>query len=434
MRSLLGDEYNDFVQAMHTPAPVSVRINKGKDAVEMNTDGIVPWCANGFYLPERKRFTFDPLFHAGAYYVQEAASMFLHHALAGYIEKPVRCLDLCAAPGGKSTLLCDMLPDESMLVCNETVRSRSNILYENIIKWGRSFTIITNNDAAELGRLAGFFDIIVADLPCSGEGMFRKDARSIDEWSVNNVNLCAARQRRIVCDVWKALRPGGIFVYSTCTYNIEENEENIHFIMENLGAEPLTIPVEGSWKISGSLKYNIPVARFFPHRTRSEGFFLCLLRKTDDDMPVRKTKPEKKRNSTYSPPRDLLIAPERFDIEASGTSIKAIPRVHRNDFSYLTENLRIIYSGIHLGELKGKDFIPAHALSMSIDLNKESFTSAELSRDEAIRYLQKETFLLNTEKGYVLISYNNLPLGFIKHLGSRFNNLYPQEWRIRSRE
>jgi len=248
--SLLGDDgWRALEAALLEVAPVSLRVNVAKGRTRLEAEA-VPWCETGYYLPERIPFTFDPLLHAGAYYVQEASSMFLEQAVRAYVHEAVTCLDLCAAPGGKSTHLCSLLPADSLLVCNEVIRSRSYILAENITKWGYPNTLVSNDDPASLGRLTRFFDLIVADLPCSGEGLFRKDAGSTSEWSLANVNLCAARQRRIIHDVWDALKPGGLLIYSTCTYNTEENEDNIRYIKNELGAEVLPLPVDATWQLT----------------------------------------------------------------------------------------------------------------------------------------------------------------------------------------
>lgn len=448
-RTLLGPAYDCLEAALRTDAPVSIRINRRKGTSAPCQGEPVAWCPDGYYLPERLTFTFDPLFHAGAYYVQEASSMFLEQAIRTYLASTttadgpsaaVDCLDLCAAPGGKSTHLLSVLPEGSLLVSNEVIRSRSHILAENVTKWGNPNHIVVNNDPEEIGRLTHRFDIIVADVPCSGEGMFRKDTDSTGEWSVSNVELCAARSRRIVHDIWHALRPGGLLVYSTCTYNTEEDEENIHYFIEELGAEPLFIPVDAGWQITGPLKYEHPVYRFFPHRTRGEGFFLAALRKPEgerEELRLKtKGKKEKGKNSPAIPPvvNDWLTVPERFRLEMREDWVQAIPAAHYDTCQLIASRLRIVTAGIRLGEVKGKDLLPAHALAMSTELRREAFTSVEIGWEEAVRYLKKEVLLLpgETPKGYVLVCYEGYPLGFVKHLGNRANNLYPQEWRIRS--
>jgi len=445
-KELLKEEYDAFEEALNTQPPVSIRINPHKrtDA----TYDAVPWCKTGYYLPERPSFTFDPLFHAGTYYVQEAASMFLEQAILEIMkhtgQKAVTALDLCAAPGGKSTHLLTLLPEGSLLVSNEVVRSRSMILAENITKWGLPDNVVTNSDPEAFGRLTHMFDIIVADLPCSGEGMFRKDTASRDEWSVDNVKLCASRQRRIIYDVWDALKPEGWMIYSTCTFNTEENEENVIALANELGAKLIAIPTEKDWNIAGALCHDVPVCRFLPHRTQGEGFFIALMQKGSGN--TASSKPKYKHKPTTGIPetvKSLLSEPERFLFATTGSAsnakakagIFAIRKAHEEIYHALSEHLRIIYAGIHMGELKGKDFIPSVSLAMSTDINREAFPSVELSFEDAIRYLQREAIAMpeGTQMGNILVTYKNTPLGFVKNIGNRANNLYPQEWRIRSR-
>jgi len=291
MRRLLGDDYEAFERALEGAPTVSLRVNprKAADGREIPVEDRVPWCETGRYLTERPAFTFDPLLHAGAYYVQEAASMFLERAVGRYVTKPVVALDLCAAPGGKSTHLISTLPEGSLLVSNETIRSRSRVLAENMAKWGAPSVVVTQADAKDFGRLTHRFDLIVADMPCSGEGMFRKTPSARAEWSLEAVRLCAARQRRIVHDVWPALRPGGLFIYSTCTFNTEENEDNLRAFADTFGAEVLPVDAPEAWAVGGALTGTLPICRFWPHRTRGEGFTLAVIRKPDDG-PLRATR------------------------------------------------------------------------------------------------------------------------------------------------
>ncbi|NDV82435.1 rRNA cytosine-C5-methyltransferase [Bacteroides sp. 51] len=401
-RALLGDvEYKKLVSALAEEAPVSIRLNPRKQKeVEPSIDRErftpVPWCAGGYYLDERLTFTFDPLFHAGCYYVQEASSMFLEQAMRQHLNEPVTVLDLCAAPGGKSTHIRSLLPESSLLVANEVIRNRSQVLAENLVKWGHPDVMVTNNDPANFGKLEEFFDVILADVPCSGEGMFRKDSGAIEEWSPENVDVCWQRQRRIITDIWPCLKPGGILIYSTCTYNTKENEENVSWIIKELGAEPLSVSVPEDWGITGNLSEgDFPVYRFLPHKTKGEGFFLAVLRKEGEG-----------------------------EFERSGDK-EALVRKH----------LRVIKdSGVEPGTLKGKDLIPSHAQAMSLTLESETYPSCELTYEQAIAYLRREAIVLDASvpRGYILVMYRNLPLGFVKNIGNRANNLYPQDWRIRS--
>jgi 16S rRNA C967 or C1407 C5-methylase (RsmB/RsmF family) len=276
MQNLLGrDAWSDFAEALQQPAPVSIRYNRHKNAVPQDA-GEVAWCAMGRYLPARPAFTRDPLLHAGAYYVQEASSMFLEQAAVLWpVQAGVRVLDLCAAPGGKSTHLADLMPAGSLLVSNEAIRSRTAALSENLAKWGNPNVAVTHNDPKDFASLPDFFDVMLVDAPCSGEGLFRKEPVAAAEWSEAHIKLCAERQRRIVSDAWDALKDEGLLLYSTCTYNSEENEHNVRWITQHLGAAVVHVPLQAAWNITVN-EYGY---RFFPHKTKGEGFFISLMRK-----------------------------------------------------------------------------------------------------------------------------------------------------------
>lgn len=478
MRALMPDA-NDFLAALQTEQPVSVRLNslkldssphpetytftasypaarQGQGEVRLPLGSArVPWCETGYYLPNRPAFTFDPLFHAGCYYVQEAASMFLEQAMKQYVTAPCRMLDLCAAPGGKSSLASTLLPKGSLLVANEVIRQRSQVLAENLTKWGSPYTVVTNSDPADFGQLDDFFDVLLTDVPCSGEGMFRKDPVAVSEWSPQNVELCYQRQRRILSDVWPCLKPGGILTYSTCTYNLHEDEENIAWICQELGAEVLSLPVPADWGITGNLLNNdFPVYRFLPHKTRGEGLFMAVLRKTgtlqQETKPAtfrpsvspasrKKQKEGKQRAATF--PKEALQAmrswvldADSYEWTADNGQVNAFPLTHAEALQSLRQTVRIVQAGIQVGALKGKDLVPQHALAMSTALNPEAFAREEVDYTQAIAYLRKEAVSLRPEagRGFVLLTYRGFPLGFVKNIGNRANNLYPQEWRIRS--
>ncbi|MEG1686067.1 MAG: rRNA cytosine-C5-methyltransferase [Bacteroides sp.] len=438
---LLGDvEYALLEKALNENSPVSVRVNRKMPSQLFSCQHLdaVPWCADGYYLNERLTFTFDPLFHAGCYYVQEASSMFVEQALKQYICKPSVMLDLCAAPGGKSTHVRSMLPEGSLLVANEVIRNRSQVLSENIIKWGHPDVVVTNNDPSDFSRLTNFFDVILTDVPCSGEGMFRKDPASIEEWNVDNVNICYQRQRRIVADVWNSLKPGGILIYSTCTYNTKEDEENVRWISEELGAEVLPVATSAEWNIVGNLLgEDFHVAHFLPHRTRGEGFFLAVLRKIDGVSENFRKASSKKNNSPAIVPKqakEWLLHPQDYLLEVKGNNVVAFAKVHQEEYELLKDNLRIVYAGVVVGEIKGKDLLPHQSLAMSSELNLSAFPSVELTYLQSIAYLRKEAITLDVDipRGFVLLLYKGVALGFVKNIGNRANNLYPNEWRIRS--
>ena len=400
-RRIMGDErYNRFVGAFDNEAPVTIRVNP-RIAIDHgpwtmdHSDSQVPWCSEGYYLNDRPQFTFDPLLHAGCYYVQEASSMFVTHILRNVqcsstseAAKPItmvhgQCaLDLCAAPGGKSTALRSVLPDDCVLISNEPMGNRAQILLENVTKWGAPNHIVTNNYPRDFRKSKLKFDLILCDVPCSGEGMFRKDPNAISEWSAQNVEKCWQLQREIVADAWECLTPGGLLIYSTCTYNTKENEENIRWILDTYDAQVLDIPVDPSWNITGSLLdgFNEPVYRFIPGITRGEGLFVCALRKIS-------SKDEGGRSKEIS----------------SADIIK-------------NKNLKVLDPGILLP--------PSSLLSPKVDVDYA----------EALKYLRGEALVLppDTPRGIVTITYQGQALGPAKNIGNRANNLYPKPWRIKS--
>lgn len=446
-RQLLGDEqYPLFEQALGTEVPVSIRPNRMKCNLPVAGEP-VPWAPSGIYLEKRPTFTFDPLFHAGCYYVQEASSMFVERVLREYVQEPVVMLDLCAAPGGKSTLCRSALPEGSLLVANEVMRNRSQILAENLMKWGHPEVVVTNNDPADFTDLTHLFDVILTDVPCSGEGMFRKDQVAVDEWSLENVDICWQRQRRILSDIWPALKPSGLLIYSTCTFNREEDEDNVAWIARELGADVLEVPVEEAWGITGNLiGDSFPVYRFLPHKVKGEGFFLAILRKHAGEVETVEPRAEKKKKggkdvkgkapqlSVPKEAKDWLQIPGDYQLTINGTNVQAFPKSHETVYTLLQQYVKVIHAGITLGEMKGKDLIPHHSLAMSTALADGAFPKAEVTYEQAIAYLRKESLVLDAgiPRGYVLLTYQNIPLGFMKNIGNRANNLYPQEWRIRS--
>jgi 16S rRNA C967 or C1407 C5-methylase (RsmB/RsmF family)/NOL1/NOP2/fmu family ribosome biogenesis protein len=419
---LLGAEWPAFERAMHDAPPVCIRWNpaKGTWPAALADNDPVPWASHACYLPARPSFTLDPLFHAGCYYVQEASSMYLEQVVRQQVAGPVRALDLCAAPGGKSTQLLAVLPEGSLLVANEAIRARASVLVENLTKWGGAGKIITRNDPAEWAFFAGFFDLLVADVPCSGEGMFRKEAAAVREWSPAHVRLCAERQKRIIADSWPSLRPGGVLIYSTCTYNREENEENLAWICRTLGAEIVEAP-----------------RRFFPHRDRGEGFFMAALQKSSlpgNRQAFRAPKIPAIADPIAKREKARLQHPEKITVLPDAGRLLAFPTAYTADYFFLKQHLNILSAGITLGEQKGRDWIPAHALAVSGALAAGAFPRWAADRDEALRYLRREALPClppDLPLGYLMITYGGHPLGFIKNIGSRANNLYPSAWRIR---
>lgn len=412
-RKLFGEErYALFLKGLDQDSPTSIRLNTFK---LKENEGIsetlipqqIPWCKEGYYLNERPNFTFDPLLHAGIYYVQEASSMFLSHVLRQLIKHPVTMLDLCAAPGGKTTCARTAIPDGSLLFSNEPIGKRAQILAENIQKFGHPDIVVTNNYPRDYKKTKLVFDVIIADVPCSGEGMFRKDTQAIEEWSLQSVEKCCQLQRSIITDIWDNLRPGGILVYSTCTFNAHENEENVAWILNHYDAELIEIPVEKEWNITSSLIGNplndgrkFPVYRFIPGLTKGEGLFMAVLRKAGV-------------NENLNNPND--IRSDKIVAEAN-------------------KKLKVLVHGVKKNIEKGKNIIPDHSLALSIVGNKGKFPAIEIDYSTSIRYLRHEAIVLppDSPKGIVTLQYRGVPIGFAKNLGSRANNLYPQEWRIKS--
>ncbi len=439
MQVLLDQEFASFETALQAPAPVSIRVNTAKLGLPVALPP-VPWSRSGYYLKERPLFTLDPLLHAGGYYVQEASSMFLEQALRQTVDldTPLHVLDLCGAPGGKSTHLASLISSESLLVSNEVIRSRASILAENVAKWGSGNVVVTNSDPRDFSRLTSFFDVMVVDAPCSGEGMFRKDPRAVLEWSEENVRLCAQRQQRILTDVWEALKPGGVLIYSTCTWNEAENEQNIAWLSAQHDAESLPLALEESWGVVPSDFKGVAGYRFYPHRVQGEGFFMAVLRKAGKEERTLDTGRKKKPKLTTAGKKEKALVenwlqePEAFVFLQHNEIISAIPATLFDAADDLYQKLYVVYAGTELAEVNGKKLKPLQGLALSTHLNKAAFNTADLRLESAIRYLHKEDISLGSSGNeWVLLQYKHIPLGWAKRIGNRINNYYPKEWRIR---
>lgn len=423
--SFLGES---LLNALNTLSPVSLRKNPLKTIQEFANEKPVEWCKDAFYLPERISYTLEPLFHAGCFYPQEAGSMLLDHVLRSLpVPEIPKILDLCAAPGGKSTLIASYLKGSGLLVSNEVINQRAKILKENLTKWGVTNCIVTNNDPSEFDRLSGYFDVVVVDAPCSGEGMFRKDKDARSEWSPENVALCSGRQKRILSDSWKCIAENGFLIYSTCTFNESENEQNVEWLLSEFDAELISIKMPVSIKSGrrGIGYYGIPGI------SETEGFFIAVIQKKGVESVVNM----KKAKGNLTILKDLTEV-EKFCHTESNTffqwqdKILAVPEELEQDSRFIQSNFHIVKLGTMIGEISRKGIIPSHDLAMNPGLlNYED--RIELSRQEALRYLHGDTFSLEGKHGYQILTYKNEPLGWIKHLGNRFNNLYPKEWRIR---
>lgn len=427
----------DFINAhQNIGAPTSIRANPFKKYAPKNGSP-VPWCAEGYYLDERPSFTFDPLFHAGSYYVQEASSMFIAHILK-HIKpaEPVKILDLCAAPGGKSTLINSAMTADDLLVANEIIKTRVPVLADNLSRWGTANTIVTNNDPKDFNRLTGFFDIILVDAPCSGSGMFRKDPAAMNEWSEANVNLCHQRQERILADIYPALNEDGYLIYSTCSYSHQENEDILDWLCTEFELETIRIPIDIAWGIveTRSAEKKAWGYRFYPGKVKGEGLFAACLKKKESSgnlLSFKNNRNQKVDNTEFELVKAYINGPLAYYFFKVNDDWLAINNQHKESLNLLQHHLYIKKSGVRIGKLAGRDLIPDHELALSNIINKDAVLQTELSYDEAILYLRRENLTLNTaDKGWSLMNFKGEALGWAKLLPNRLNNYYPKELRI----
>ena len=402
----------------------------------------VPWSSFGYYLTERPSFIFDPLLHAGAYYVQEASGMFVEQALKQTVDttQPLRVLDLCAAPGGKSTLLQSLISADSLLVSNEVIKSRAAILEENTIKWGGTNVIVTNTDPASFARLPNFFDVIVIDAPCSGSGLFRREAEAIGEWSEQNVQLCYQRQQRILADVWPALKQGGVLIYSTCSYSKEEDEDIADWLMESFDTESMQLTTDASWNIveTTSPKRQAHGYRFFPDKIKGEGFFISCFRKQEGDTtnlrPPKKSILQKISKNEAAIVQPWLQQTKPVQLWKQQDELLAFPAALEKELLTIADTIYVRRAGTTIGKIAGTDLIPDHALAVST-LISDSIVAVSLKKEQAIQYLRKDEVSLSPDhKGWTLVQYGPYNLGWIKVLQNRINNYYPANWRILKRD
>ncbi len=435
MKEILGTEFQEFQNSLEQEAITTIRVNTSKYKETPRLDQI-NYCSTGYSIPKRPIFTLDPFIHSGIYYVQEPSSMFLEQIMKQLnFDHRIKALDLCASPGGKSTHLSSLLPANSLLVANDVIRSRSQILSENLKKWGDENVIVTNNDPHDFQRLPDFFDLILVDAPCSGEGLFRRDPNAIEEWSPDNAQLCAQRQQRIVADVWPALKEGGILIYSTCTFNTAENEDNIQWLNEFAEIENVPLEISAEWGITTSEINGFSGYRFYPHKVVGEGLFIAVVQKGGNgkDSDKRKAKDHQLNASKAEKEfvRELLI-PGEFEILKFENSLLTLPSIHMNDFNHVKSNLRIVHAGVKIGEIKQNDLIPNHDFGLSRILNREAYPEIDLTIEEALRYLKRDEISpISSDKGWNLVTYRDMPLGWVKNLGNRYNSAFPKEWRIR---
>lgn len=437
IRMKLGRDYESFCACFDQYPPVSIRIHPDKYTGDPPSEDPVPWCPQGYYLSERPVFTLDPVWHAGGYYVQEASSMFLDHVLRqlSLPAKGANILDMCAAPGGKSTLLANYTGDEGGLIANEVIGARAMILRENMIRWGHPNAIITRHDPEAFSGFTDFFDIALVDAPCSGEGLFRKDKNAAASWSSAHVALNAARQKRILMAAAPLVRPGGYLIYSTCTYNDSENRDNARWLAEQTGWEPFPVRVPAEW----SVVHADPGYQFFPHRVKGEGFYLVVFQKPagkevpasgkGSRIPFRKaTSAEVDSLKGYLASNDTscIFMHQQGDIYAFSPAFAAIlPEIYAR--------LQHIYPLARIGTFKGRQFIPAHELALRTDLSQD-IPSVHADLEQSLQYLRRtpvQPEFHPAQSGWHLVRYGSYPLGWIKAVPGRINNYYPQAYRIR---
>jgi len=409
IESLIPDEAEAFFSAMQLPPETSIKINLRKisspDETGYRDMEPVKWCRSGFYMPERPKFTMNPLLHAGAFYVQDASSMIYETLMERIVPMALdtagSCLsvaDLCAAPGGKTTSMINALPDGSFVLANEFNPARAKALRENLLKWGYPDILITNSPTAKLTTAGEAFDIVAVDAPCSGEGMMRKEEIAVSQWSRGLIRQCAELQREILADACSMLKPGGFLIYSTCTFNREEDECQVEWLSNEMGMAAFDPEFPEEWGIMKGLSPDSPSFRFMPHHTRGEGLFLAVMRKENDE---------------------------------DGGRVRSLSKERLKE--KIMKSAKVIADGIPATETKGRDEVPRSEWALSSAFPKEKYPFAEVDEPTAISFLRHEALRLGPDipRGFVVITFKGHPLGIVKNLGSRANNLYPAEWRIR---
>ncbi|CQB85955.1 NOL1/NOP2/sun family protein [Chlamydia trachomatis] len=410
-------------QALASPLASSIRLHPTKSF--RNSLRAVPWCSLGRYVGQPTLFGADPLWHAGAYYVQEASSMILAQFIQQLQLTPSRAIDLCAAPGGKSTLLRSYFPEDTLLISNEIETKRAQALLENITRFGLEETIVTSSAPQKLRATGLTADLILVDAPCSGEGMFRKEPAAIENWSESNVALCVRRQREILDEAWMMLEEGGCLIYSTCTYNRDENEEQLHYLQSKYALEVMQIDLTDEW---GIWEREEGVYSLMPHRVEGEGLTIFAVRKRSGARSSRIGKAQKV--STIPPFLSALFKPD--NLYEHHDTWYCLSKAGQEALSLL-KGVQVLAGGVALGTLKGKDFLPAHTWASSAPLaTKSPFPRYEATREEALQFLRREALNIQSEKGINLLTYQDIPLGFIKQVGNRANNLYPRDLALRN--
>ena len=441
MRKQLGaEEAERLFEALDSVSPVAVRLNPAKCGDEgVWSDGeAIAWSKNGRKLKERPSFTLDTAFHAGAYYVQEAASQFIDYIVSQEDLQGKRVLDMCSAPGGKTTIYSTAVGEDGLVVANEYVRTRANILADNVRKWGMGNVLVTNNAPEHIAQFEGWFDLVAVDAPCSGEGMFRKEEVAREDWSEEAVKMCAARQLSIVREAWQSLKDGGLFIYSTCTFNEDEDEGLLRAFIEEVGEvfEPSQrVEIEGTWGVVRGEVGDFQTFRFFPHKTDSEGLFVAVARKAE---PTTQRTPKARKRVMQEVDKNsrkelmrYLQQPDNYTFAMVADTIYAYRTEQFKAVQALSEGLTAICSGVAMGQIfKGK-LKPDWALSQYIGFERKSVAVEEVDESRALDYLRKKDIAVgDMAEGINLITHKGRALGFAKRVGVRCNNLYPNSLKI----
>lgn len=438
MRQTLGDDAERLFAALDTEPDVAIRLNPLKEAPCF--DGApVPWCHYGRYLDVRPQFTLDPLMHGGAYYVQEASSQFVELLMRDTITDGSRVLDMCAAPGGKTTIYSMLAGRDGLVVANDISRSRALALKDNVERWGMGNVVVTSTEPHYIAKFEHFFDVVAVDAPCSGEGMFRKMMEAREEWSPSSPEVCALRQREILAEAWCALRPGGTLLYSTCTFNPTEDEDMVRWMVEEFGEELMPakeVVLDKEWGIVLAKIGPFQCFHFYPHKARGEGFFAAIARRCD--APVHRVVPKARKKVFALPTKSECEAlgrwvdePEKMTFRLVGEDIYGYRASVVDDVMHLSESLTALYSGVMMGQMfKGK-LKPAHSLALYVGFDCTIVPVVEVSLDDARDYLRRVDISASQfEEGINAVSYEGVIIGFVKRIGNRCNNMYPKDLRI----
>ncbi len=437
MTAQMGSEANALLDALDSHPPVSIRWNRDKVT---NTDSEslhkVGWCSEGAYLSARPQFALDPWWHAGAYYVQEAASMILSPVMDFCLKHHANqtILDLCAAPGGKSTLIAGKLKLGDLLICNEIHPKRFQILKENIVKWGNSRVWLTRTNPGNFNKIPHFFDVILVDAPCSGEGMFRKDPVARKEWSPGIVQLCSNRQKKILTEILPSLKPDGFLIYSTCTFNDQENIENVKWLVKEFDLRSIKVPDLERWPVYRILRDGCTGYQCFPHRMPGEGFFFSILQNKGKKQSAHKYHGIKRSDNSSTiikrfPTEEWLTGNEEWQLTLQKSEIGFLPKDTLTRYQILSQSIPSLDQPWKIGKLFKKNLVPDHSLAMTPACSQK-IVHLSLDRRTALQFLRKMPIHIS-EKGWVISTYKNLRLGWLKGLGKRSNNYYPKEWRLR---